>query len=117
MTKGNINKEIILILFLAVVSLLVSQSVLALEIPNPLRYKNLQELIDGILNFLLIIAIVITPPIIIFAAFTILTSAGDPGKLKQGWNIILYTVIGLAIMFLAKAIISGIRFLLKPFGG
>lgn len=94
-----------------------AKGVLAIEIPNPLIYESLEELIEGIINFLLVIAIAITPIMVVAGAFYILMSADDPKKRQTGQQIILYTVIGLGIMLLSKAIISAIRYLLKPFGG
>jgi len=76
---------------------------------NPLRAKSFEELIDRIINFVLWIAIAIAPLMIVIAAFHILTSGGDPKKVETGKNIILYTIVGLFIVILAKGIVIIIR--------
>ena len=44
----------------------------------------------------------------IYGGFTILTSGGDEDKVKKGKNLIIYVVIGLALVFLASQIVTWI---------
>jgi len=76
---------------------------------NPLACNTFSECIEKIINFLLWIAIIITPLMIIVAGFLFLTSGGDPEKVRTAKRIIFWTVIGLAIILLAKGIISVIK--------
>jgi len=46
---------------------------------------------------------------VLIGAFYIMSAGGDPGRLKTGKDIIFYTVIGLVIVFLARAIAFMIR--------
>jgi hypothetical protein len=48
--------------------------------------------------------IVIVVLFAILGAMSILTSAGDPGKVQTGRNYILYAAVGLAVAFLARAV-------------
>jgi len=84
-------------------------SVLAVEFENPLQYETFGELINAIIRFIFNIAIVVAPLMVIIGAFYILTAAGDPKKVGSGKNIILYTAIGLAIILLARGLISMIE--------
>lgn len=79
------------------------------EICNPLCAENIQDLINIIINLIYWVALAIAPIMIIVGAFYFLTSAGDPNRWGTGKKIIIYTLIGLAIVLFAKGIISVIR--------
>jgi hypothetical protein len=81
-------------------------------LPNPLKFKTVEDLLDGIADFLLTISIPVATIMIIYGAFQILTAAGDPEKFKTGKQTILYAVIGLAIILLFKVIMALIKNLL-----
>ena len=76
---------------------------------NPLQACDFQELVDKIMNFIFLIAVVAVPLIIIIGAFQLLTSGGDPKKIGAGKNMITYALIGLAIILLARGIIAMIQ--------
>lgn len=99
--------------------LLISSSVLAAVCPvgsicieNPLEAESIEELIEAIINFIFWVAVAIAPLMIIIAGFYFVASAGDPGKIRTARDIILYTFIGLLIIFLAKGVIGVIRLVL-----
>jgi len=81
----------------------------ALNIGNPLKYDSFAKLVDGLFGFIITIAVAVAPIIILYAGFIILSSGGEPEKMKTAKNTILYTVIGLAILFLGKGLIAVIR--------
>lgn len=83
--------------------------VLAVEFQNPLEYETFGELIDAIIDFIFYIAVVVAPLMIIIGAFYLLTAGGDPKKIGTGKNIIIYTLIGLAIVMLARGLIAMIE--------
>jgi len=101
-------KKILLILFLFSLPIVVS----AVEFQNPLEYETFGELIDAIIKYIFYIAVVVTPLMIIIGAFYILTAAGDPKKIGTGKNVIIYTLIGLAIILLARGLIAMIESLI-----
>jgi len=82
---------------------------LAVEFQNPLEYETFGELIDAIIKFIFYIAIVVVPLMLIIGAFYLLTAAGDPKKIGTGKNIIIYTLIGLVIIMLARGLIAVIE--------
>jgi hypothetical protein len=97
-------KKIIPILMLAVsiIPIIVS----AEEIINPIAANSFQEIIDGIINFIFYIGLIVTPLMVVIAGLLILTAGGDPKKVEQGRHIIVYALIGLFIILFAKGIIS-----------
>lgn len=84
-----------------------------ISIDNPLKYNKFEDLINAIIDFIFEIGIIITPLIIIIAAFIFLTAGGDPRKITQAKEMLLYTFIGLAVIILAK----GLVLVLKSFFG
>jgi hypothetical protein len=55
----------------------------------------------------------ILPIIIIIAGFLFLTSGGDPEKVRTAKRMIFWAIIGLAIVVLARGIISVIKGILS----
>jgi hypothetical protein len=76
------------------------------HLTNPLACNTIPECIEKIISFILWIAGAILPIIIIIAGFLFLTSGGDPEKVRTAKRMIFWAVIGLAIISLAKGIIS-----------
>jgi len=76
------------------------------ENPNCITFE---ELIEKLIDFIFWVAVAITPLMIILAGFFFLTAAGDPQKVSTAKSIIMWTFVGLAIVLLAKGIISVIK--------
>ena len=104
-------KKIFLLISIGALTLL-PVSVLAaqiIEIENPLEAESFEELLNTIVTFIYWIAIVIAPLMIMIAAFFFLTAGGDPKRVDTARRIILWTVIGLAIILFAKGLISVLK--------
>lgn len=101
------REELSILIFLGLVlpTFLLAQ----ITIENPLKAKTFEELTGNIINFIFYIAIAIAPLMIIIGAFYILTAGGDEKRVTIGKNIITYTLIGLAIVMLAKGIVAVIK--------
>ena len=97
-------------------SLLIPLFAKAITFENPFKAKSFEELIDAIINFIFWVAMAIVPIMIVVAAFYFLTSGGDPEKIRTAKKIILYTFIGLFIIFLAKGIVAIIKQILEGGG-
>lgn len=80
---------------------------------NPLSYCTFGDLVDSIINFIFLISLVIAPLMIIIAAGYFITSGGNPKQVDTAKKIILYTVIGLLVVFLSRAIIAVIQGVFK----
>src|SRR4030042_4753700 len=76
-----------------------------ISFPNPIDpIGTFPELVERIVGFIIILAVIITPLMIIIGAFYILTAGGDPKRVSTGRTIIIYTLIGLAIILFSRAI-------------
>ena len=78
-------------------------------IDNPLAYASFQELIDAVIKFIFIIALAVSPLMIIIGAFYLMTAAGDPKRVETAKTIFLYTAVGLFVIFLARGLVALIR--------
>ena len=91
------KKQILLSSFL----LFLSTTSVVFALQNPLRFETIQGLIIGIANFFIAFAIPLAVIILLFGAFYLITSAGNPEQVKKGKNIITYGLIGLFIILIA----------------
>jgi len=71
-------------------------------LPQPDPDKLVQSIISTASVIFGLIAVVA----IIYGGFVYMTSGGDPGKVKQAKNTILYAIIGLTVSVLAFIIVS-----------
>jgi len=81
----------------------------AAVLPNPLEWDTIEEVIVGVIDFILWIAIALVPLMIIIAAFFFLTSGGNPERVSTAKNIIFWTIIGFTIVLLAKGVVSMVK--------
>jgi hypothetical protein len=93
------KKLILMLLFIPMV-------IGAATIENPIQSESFTELFEVIIDWIINIALVIAPLIIVYGGFLHITSAGDPAKSSQGKKVILYAAIGLLVALLAKSLIG-----------
>ena len=80
---------------------------------NPLGEKaTIIGILDNIFTKALEIVLVIVPIIVIIGAFQMMFATGDPEKFKKGQKTILYAVIGLIIVAMARGIVAIVKSLL-----
>jgi hypothetical protein len=75
-------------------------------IPNPIKSQSFAALIEAVSNWVLNIALVLAPLVVVYGGFIYMTSAGDTNKVSQGKQIILYAVIGFIVALLAKSLVG-----------
>lgn len=75
-------------------------------IQNPLKADTFQELIENLIDFVFVIAVAVAPLMILVAGFLFLTAGGAPDKIGRAKQMILWTVIGFAVVMLAKGLIA-----------
>lgn len=64
--------------------------------------SNLTHIIDAVISVVGILAVIM----IVIAGQRYITAGGDPGKIKQAKDMILYSVVGIVVAVLAWAIIN-----------
>jgi len=83
---------------------------------NPVRTDIFTNILDKLTGFIFNISLVIGPLLIIIAAFLFITAGSNPSQAETAKKMIIFTFIGLAVIFLAKGIISLIFSLLGGMG-
>lgn len=85
----------------------------AVEIPNPLKYEDFPAFLDALLTGLIWLAIYISPIMLVIAGFYFVTAMGDPNKIDLAKKMVMYTLIGFAIIFASKLLVSAISNAIK----
>lgn len=87
-------------------------------IPNPLTGINcLPQLLQRVTDFIRNLALALMVPFIIWGGIVLMTSSGNPEKVKEGKNIILYTMVGVIVTFLANVAVDVVAQLFQAPGG
>lgn len=79
---------------------------------NPLDTDSFTGIIDSLVDYIFIIAIVLAPLMIIIGGSLFITAGGNVSQIEQAKKIITWTAIGLLIILLAKGITSIIKSML-----
>ena len=69
-------------------------------------HKDYKNLVKEISKWMTIALLVLVPLVVLLGGFYILTAGGDKSRFAKGRTIIVWAVIGLAIILFAKAFIS-----------
>lgn len=86
------------------------------ELEPPIKAKTFEELINNIINFVFWIGVAVAPVMILIAGIMLMTAGGDTVKLGKAKTLILYTVIGFAIILFAKGLIAVLQSILGTTG-
>lgn len=78
-------------------------------IGNPLGDKTLTDIIQGLINFIFGLALLICPIFIVWGGFEIATAAGADTKIKEGRQKITYALVGLIIIALSSGFVAIIK--------
>jgi hypothetical protein len=73
-------------------------------ITNPLKWDSVTGLLSGIGVFLIELSIPLVTIMILWGAWQLLMSAGDPAKVKAGKQTIIYAILGFVVVLLASSI-------------
>ncbi len=77
-----------------------------IKFENPLKAKNLTELVDNLLNFLFTLAIIGAPILLVIAGVMFMTAAGNPARISTARNMLMWTIIGFGVILLAKGLVA-----------
>jgi len=70
---------------------------------------NLDEAVGRIVSPLFLVLVAISIIFIIFAAYTFVTSGGDPGKTETARATLIYAIIGIVVAFLALGLYNVLK--------
>jgi len=70
---------------------------------------SVTDIIGNLIDFLLTIALIICPLMIVIGGFFFITAAGDPAKANKGRQIMLYALIGLVIILISKGLVAAVQ--------
>lgn len=74
---------------------------------NPLGdCANVGCVATKILDLFTAVATILTSAMVLWGGFQILTAQGDPEKVKSGGKTVLYSAIGLVVVWLSRGIVS-----------
>jgi hypothetical protein len=80
---------------------------------GPTSASGVIAIVNTITNWIFTIFLAAAVIFIIMAAVQFLTSGGDPGKVANARNSLLYALVGVAVAVLAKALIALVRLIVK----
>lgn len=72
---------------------------------NPLAVNSISAIVDKIVNFLLVLAGPIAVLMLVYAGYLFIVGGTKEENIKKARSIILYVVIGIAVLVLSKAIV------------
>jgi len=113
MKKKNFLIVILILTFLITSFILVTAEGEVVQITSPIRHGTFADLINAIIDFIFNLALVLVPLIIIIAGYIFVTAMGDPKRVDQARDTIIWAVVGFLIILVAKGTIEVIR---KIFG-
>jgi magnesium-transporting ATPase (P-type) len=79
------------------------------EICNPLGDLKFKDIINKLIDFLLTVALIICPLMIVIGAFYFITAGGDPTKANKGRQVMIYAIIGLVIILISKGLVNLVK--------
>ena len=91
-----------------------SVTIKTLALPNPLGITDPNALIAQLINFTLSLVGSISLLLFVYGGIIWMTSAGSPEKIKKGRDIIVWAVIGLAVVFMSYILV---RFVIQGLTG
>ncbi len=74
------------------------------KLHNCIAYEDAGVMVDSLINWIIGVAGFVAAAFIVYGGIAYITSSGEPNKTQKAKNIILYALIGLVIVALAKII-------------
>lgn len=78
----------------------------AVTIQPPVKWKNFNDLINKLIDFVFYIAVVVLPLVIMYGGFKYITAQGDPKKVNEATKMLIYAGVGFLIMLIAKGAVA-----------
>ncbi len=76
-----------------------------IAIVNPLvDIDNFQDLVNRLIDWIIMMALVIVPLCIVWGGFTFATAGGDTNKVERAKSILTWSIAGLIVVLLARSL-------------
>jgi len=73
---------------------------------NESQYQEILQPVQNVYDFVKYAVTIIAGLLLIFAGYTFITSGNDPKKKEEAKNMVMYVIIGLAIIWAAPLIVK-----------
>lgn len=73
---------------------------------NNTGFENLSDFLYSLIDFVISFAVVIAVISVIFSGFKFILSIGDEKKVKEAFRSLIFSIVGLALVFLSPSIIE-----------
>ncbi len=77
---------------------------------NNTGYSNLIEMVQGTVNLVIAISALIAVASLVYSGFQYILSAGDANKAEKAQKSVVYTLVGLVVVFISPLVV---RFILN----
>lgn len=85
------------------------------KISNPLKFKDLPSLVNGIVELALKAGTIIAVLALVWVGFKFIIAQGNPGEITKAKEAFKWVIIGIAILFSAQIIVEIIKGTLSDF--
>ena len=75
----------------------------------PIDIDSFQELVNNLIDWMIMMALVIVPLCIVWGGFTFATAGGDTNKVERAKSILIWSIAGLIVVLLAKSLGESLR--------
>lgn len=110
-------EKFLALIFLSFLLILSSQPVLGVDFVNPIgtgtsASTTFDEMLVRILSWLWPLSLAIAVLMILIGAYYMVLSGGDPQKVATGKKVVMYALIGVAIVTISRGIVELVRLIL-----
>lgn len=81
----------------------------AVVLCSPTRYTKIEDLIESVGDFIFFLGLAIVPLMVVIAGAMILSSAGNPETVTTGKNMLIWTMVGVGVIFISKSLYAIIK--------
>ncbi|MGC9031361.1 MAG: pilin [Minisyncoccia bacterium] len=89
------------------------KQIAAVTIKSPIQATSIEQIANNILNYIFWLGVILAPVMIVWGGLNILFASGDPNKVRQGTEIIKWTIIGFAVILFSRGIMALIEQIIK----
>ena len=105
------KKQILFIIILGLLVTVGGHNCKAISFKPDTEYETIEDFIGSVMNIIFVLGLAVTPIVIMIGIFYLMSSGGDASKVKTGQKVIMYGLIGFALIMLSRGIMTAIEYL------